>query len=136
MNVTKRDLIDLEYQLRVCINGVKGSIIKELAPTEDVALCVPTSDLRIVCAAIRNVEGGIIIGIRHYDTIMNATLSELPIDLRDLWSEQVEQGFVDQRGNFLTRKEAWKIASNAGQIIHRVGGDDRDGGTLYSENLY
>lgn len=27
-------------------------------------------------------------------------------------------------------------SSDAGQIIHRCGGYDTDGGTLYSENLY
>lgn len=51
-------------------------------------------------------------------------------------SEPTAQGFVDQRGVFLTRTEAWSIALAAGQIIRRVGGNDTDGGTLYSENLY
>lgn len=46
------------------------------------------------------------------------------------------QGFIDTWGNFHTRTEAWKIAESHGQIIKRVGGDDTDGGTLYSENLY
>ena len=47
-----------------------------------------------------------------------------------------ESGFVDNRGNFLTRTEAWKVAEAAGQILYRVGGDETNGGTLYSENLY
>jgi hypothetical protein len=52
--------------------------------------------------------------------------------------EQVdlEEGFIDQFGDFHARTEAWKIAEAAGQILHRCGGDDTDGGTLYSENLY
>lgn len=47
-----------------------------------------------------------------------------------------EQGFIDQWGIFLNRQEAWKVAKAAGQILYRCGGDDSDGGTLYSENLY
>lgn len=46
------------------------------------------------------------------------------------------QGFIDQRGTFMTREEAWKVAVESGQIKRRVGGDERNGGTLYSENLY
>jgi hypothetical protein len=33
----------------------------------------------------------------------------------------------------MTREEAFEVASAAGQIIRRVGGDD---GKLFSENLY
>ena len=51
----------------------------------------------------------------------------------DLKWTRAEQGFVDQFGVFLTREEAWDVASKAGQIVRRVGGD---GGCLYSENLY
>lgn len=47
-----------------------------------------------------------------------------------------EQGFIDQHGAFMSRREAWEVAEAAGQIIRRVGGDEADGGTLYSENLY
>jgi hypothetical protein len=47
-----------------------------------------------------------------------------------------EQGFIDNKGNFLSRKEAYIVAKNAGQVIRRCGGDDTDGGILHSENLY
>lgn len=83
---------------------------------------------RIVCAAMRDDAGFILTGARHFDGIMHAALRKLP-DYDGDW----EQGFINQRGEFLNRKDAWLIASNAGQIIRRVGGDD---GTLYSENLY
>jgi hypothetical protein len=43
------------------------------------------------------------------------------------------QGFIDNRGNFLTREEALVIAREAGQIRRRCGGDEH---ALYSENLY
>jgi hypothetical protein len=44
-----------------------------------------------------------------------------------------DQGFVDQRGNYYTRAEAWVIAAKEGQIIRTIYGQE---GTLYSENLY
>jgi hypothetical protein len=50
--------------------------------------------------------------------------------------DPVDQGFLDQHGVFLSRTEAWKVAEAAGQILRRVGGDDANGGTLFSENLY
>lgn len=78
----------------------------------------------IVCAALRRGET-IICGPRHWDSICRGTS-------KDGW----EQGFVDQRGVFLTREEAWYVALAAGQIIRRVGGDTIKGGRLFSENLY
>ena len=78
---------------------------------------------RIVCAANRNPDGTIILGVRHYDKVMR---QQKPHMLS-------EQGFIDNRGNFLTREEAWVVAMRENQVIRRVGGDE---GTLYSENLY
>jgi hypothetical protein len=83
---------------------------------------------RIVCAANRKrFTGHVVLGIRHWDDFMRGIHSE---------GDPVDQGFIDNRGNFLSRTEAWKVANAAGQIIRRVGGDDVNGGTLYSENLY
>ena len=84
--------------------------------------------MRVVCAAIRNDHYDIICAPRHWDCLMRAQVARSV----GAWSK-AEQGFVDQHGNFLTREEAWKIASEAGQIVRRVGGDE---GCLYSENLY
>ena len=86
-------------------------------------------DRRIVCAAIRNKTGGIICAPRHFDPVMHAQIVAGEIHA---WYG-VEQGFVDQNGEFLTRAEAFTVAKAAGQIIHRCGGDD---GCLFSENLY
>lgn len=88
---------------------------------------------RIVCAANR-VGTVVIIGVRHFDAIMNHAFSESKLP-KLAWYE-AEQGFIDQFGEFCDRKMAWTIASNARQIINEVGGDSADGGTLYSENLY
>lgn len=82
----------------------------------------------IVCAANRKrFTGEIVLGIRHWDAFMRKLETE---------GDPVDQGFIDQQGLFLNRNEAWKVAEAAGQIRRRVGGDDSDGGTLYSENLY
>jgi hypothetical protein len=83
---------------------------------------------RIVCAANRKrFTGEIVLGIRHWDAFMHKLDTE---------GDPVDQGFIDNRGAFLSRIEAWAVAETAGQIIRRVGGDTAFGGTLYSENLY
>jgi len=82
---------------------------------------------RVVCAANRNRETGrLICGARHWDKIMRASL--LPTENHAGW----DQGFIDQFGDFLTRREAWEIAKDRGQILRDVSTP----GTLYSENLY
>ena len=81
---------------------------------------------RVVCAALKNSDGRIILGVRHFDQLMLRALEESPGD----WSFAV-QGFVDQKGNFLSREEALIVAVLQDQIIHKVG-EER----LYSENLY
>ncbi len=90
-----------------------------------------TGQRRIVCAANRDRDGLVIVGVRHWDAFMHAQADSQP------WvAGHHEQGFIDQFGVFMSRTEAWRVASAAGQIIRRVGGDNADGGTLYSENLY
>lgn len=92
----------------------------------------PAVDRRIVCAAIRHSGTGLVVcGARHFDDVMRGQLMALDgLGMTDEWDEQ---GFIDQRGNFLTREEAFAVASAAGQIMRRCGGDD---GRLFSENLY
>lgn len=92
---------------------------------------------RIVCAAVKGRDGLIVTGPRHMDITMRQVIRNLT-DCKSIqqWTEGSIQGFVDQFGVFYTRTEAWKIAQAAGQILNRCGGDTRDGGTLYSENLY
>ena len=87
----------------------------------------------IVCAAMRDTETGkVICSVRHWDELSRQRFNsqEEAMDFDD------EQGFVDNKYQFLTRTEAWKVAEAAGQIKRRCGGDTTDGGTLYSENLY
>jgi hypothetical protein len=78
---------------------------------------------------MRNKDGVILCSPRHWDGTAHALVSRL----EECSFRGAEQGFVDQRGEFLTREEAHHVALKAGQIIRRCGGDD---GCLYSENLY
>lgn len=90
---------------------------------------------RVVCAAMQNSAGDIVTGARHYDGIMQQHIERLrETHGHDVWSKSdIEQGFIDQNGWFLTREEAHKVATDAGQIIRRCGGDEK---RLFSENLY
>jgi hypothetical protein len=90
---------------------------------------------RIVCAAIQFGPKLIVCGVRHFDLLMYGCLAAMKPDAAPPLEKPIH-GFVDNRGIFLNRQEAWKVAEAAGQIIRRVGGDHVEGGTLYSENLY
>lgn len=86
----------------------------------------------IACAALRYADGTILCAPRHGGEMVYSVAKRLGLDSID-----PEQGFCTNTFNeFVTRTEAWKIAEAAGQIRYRCGGDDADGGTLYSENLY
>lgn len=85
----------------------------------------------VVCAANRHRQTGrIVCGARHFDSIMRSQMMEsggFPF-----WRD-CDQGFIDQKGAFMTREQAYDIAKANGQIRWRCGGDN---GILYSENLY
>lgn len=85
---------------------------------------------RIVSAAMLMDDGLIVPGVRHYSPDMRAVLHRIYGDGYHL--REVEQGFIDTTGTFLTREEAWQRAEQTGQILHRVSTP----GTLFSENLY
>lgn len=102
---------------------------------------------RIVCAANYFPGAGIILGPRHWDETMHSAYEKMEREheLRRVMNPELEdfppghkfaEGFIDKRGKWLTREEAWVIAEAAGQIIRRVGGDTLNGGRLFSENLY
>ncbi|GAF68198.1 unnamed protein product [marine sediment metagenome] len=93
---------------------------------------------RVVCAACLSKCGNhIVLGPRHWDSLMRtaAALMSEPDGTSIKWTGGA-QGFVDQHRNYISRKEAWKVAKSAGQIVRRCGGDDMYGGYLFSENLY
>jgi len=88
---------------------------------------------RIVCAAALYPDGLILCSARHHDHRMHSVAKSLD---KPWHADRAIQGFINQNGEFRTRTEAWKIADAAKQIICRCGGDQINGGTLYSENLY
>jgi len=84
----------------------------------------------VVCAA--NKYGDLIIpSARHHDQVMNTIIKKIGT----LKSIDCEQGFINQFGGFLTRKEAMNIAKEAGQNVNikRCGGNES---VLFSEGLY
>jgi hypothetical protein len=91
----------------------------------------------VVCAALRNKKTGqIIAGARHYDSVMRSIFVKYDVDdkpIRDKDWIGAEQGFIDQYGVFMDRKEAWKVAKESDQIKW---GKEYSKETLYSENLY
>ena len=101
---------------------------------------------RIVCSACQvfvdekdgtNEDGSLIIhevyGLRHYDSFMNKQLNELePFYKYPLLD--YEQGFLTNKGRFVNRKEAMKIAKEQNQIIRLSGSPNSD--ILFSEDLY
>lgn len=99
---------------------------------------------RIVCAANRFTfaDGAqlVVTGVRHWDPLMHAQVKALD---QNTWAGMVkeEQGFVDNKMTFLSREEAWAVASTSDQILVLVGNQhllhrDDPSNKLYSENLY
>lgn len=97
---------------------------------------------RIVAAAIRAADGSVIVGIRHYSKDMHEQIKHRGDGKKFSQRHGIDQGFVDQKGVYLTREEAWVVARKAGQIIRNHEGglpteeDLPENDKLFSENLY
>lgn len=95
---------------------------------------------RVVCAANRMPDGTMFIGARHWDMHMHrqADMYKKLHNIQEKTLAKVEQGFIDQFGNFLTREEAWKVARKNKQIVRLCSSEtlDDEEGYLFSENLY
>lgn len=88
---------------------------------------------RVVCAAIRAADGTLLLGVRHYSADMHAQLNFRVDREKFLHRQGADQGFVDQHGVYMTRRQAWNVAEAACQV-RRAGHDGE--GVLYSEDLY
>jgi hypothetical protein len=84
----------------------------------------------IVCAAVK-IDDMIFCGVRHWDKLMKETI-ENAYDLSKVDKSRMTQGFIDNRYNFLTREEAWKVAQKTGQIPNFMKGNY----FLFSKHLY
>lgn len=82
----------------------------------------------VVCAAVK-VGDLILCGARHCDSVMRKQA-----EAADTSMKNGEQGFIDQFGDFIGRKEAMEIVKKNGQPfdIERNRGDT----ILFSEGLY
>ena len=89
--------------------------------------------LRIVCSAIRAEDGSLLIGIRHYSGDMYSQIYARKDGDKFCHRSGDDQGFVDQRGKYYTRMQAWNVAKAAGQIITH---NSTIEGKLHSEDLY
>ncbi len=95
------------------------------------------SQRRVVCAAIRAADGDVLLGIRHYSADMHRQIDARRDGEKFKHRHDSDQGFVDQRGVYMTREEAWTVAQAAGQVFDPLAcGHGLDGTKLYSEGLY
>lgn len=92
---------------------------------------------RVVCAAIRASDGSVLLGVRHYSPDMHRQIEARHDGAKFMYRHDPNQGFVDQRGIYMTREEAFEVAFIAGQVIDFAAcGRGPDGRKLYSEGLY
>lgn len=96
----------------------------------------------VVCAANRvhntNLPNGSIIipGPRHHSSIMNALYDALEARNRITRTDRDEQGFIDQWGQFMDRKEALKVVMSSGQPFDvERNGCGNPPNELYSEGI-
>ncbi len=85
----------------------------------------------MVCAACRFADGTVVLGPRHFDDTMHAVIGKLGLGNR-YYCGGAEQGFVDQWGRFMSRQEAFSVASEMKQLLAEPSVE----GTLFSEDLY
>lgn len=93
---------------------------------------------RVVCAACRHPRAGVVLGVRHFDFHMHRAINLLNDGLMAIGQEPLdpedwEEGFVDSKGEFLTREQAYMAAVALNQLIRQPWGSR---GELFSENLY
>jgi hypothetical protein len=93
--------------------------------------CAQRPKRSVVCAA--NKYGSFIFtGVRHFCPVMCFNMAHY--DIQGLRNEYGEvQGFIDQYGVFMDRREAAQVAAEAGQL-DRYGHVKPD--VLFSEDLY
>ena len=97
----------------------------------------PADQRRVVCAAVRDARGCLVLSIRHYDRFMDSQIWRRTDGYRFKRRLDEDQGFVDQHGTFMSREEAYQVALAAGQILYPERcGHGLDGPKLYSEGLY
>lgn len=70
---------------------------------------------RIVVAPAVRWKGVIYVGVRHFDDIMRGQMDAAGIEDKDI-TVPMEEGFIDNYRQFLTREQAAAIAIRTGQL--------------------
>ena len=104
-------------------------------------MSVDRTERRVVCAAIRAADGELLLGIRHYSPDMHRQIEQRLDGAKFKHRNDEDQGFADQWGKWMSRRDAYKHAYRNGQILHpdACGKSLDEFGTvetLYSEGLY
>lgn len=86
------------------------------------------ADIRRVVASACRADGITIVGVRHFDQVMHGVIEALGMHSP---AREWEQGFVDNRGEFLDRHEGFIVATAANQIVQKHGRPHE----LYSEDF-
>lgn len=90
-------------------------------------------DRRIVGVALRSPSGEMWVGApgrRHHHVISQMRFAQKTAEE----VAECEQGFVDDKGTFLTRRQALRVADESGQLNRKPGG--YNGPELFSEDLW
>lgn len=90
----------------------------------------------VVCAAVIGFIGLDkleVIGLRHYDPFMRLQIKMLEENTKYKFNE-AEQGFITNKGRFVSRQEALKIAQANNQMRRYSSGKNPN--MLFSEDLY
>lgn len=93
----------------------------------------------VVCAACRATLDGKTItlaGPRHFDSTMRSQMEAMDASMLESIGDRWEDGFINQFGEFLNRREAMLAALEAGQKLDIEYGCRGDTEILYSEALY
>ena len=91
---------------------------------------------KIVCAACLTENGFMAVGVRHWDSVMQEQMRVAFGDDHKFWPKPTgdnDEGFIDVKGNYLTREEAAKVAVDNGQLTID---DIRGWPQLHSDDLY
>jgi hypothetical protein len=131
----------LRNKLRNALNDLRGhpyhladEVLKVVKPylREPKRELVDRTQRRVVCAAIKK-NNVLITGPRHFDAVMHTTINQMIDGMADHLGD-AKQGFVDQKGIFMDREEAFLVATAAGQIRQKTGNPNSK--ELFSEDLY
>lgn len=96
---------------------------------------IETHKRYVAAVANRAEDGTLFLGVRHCCPLMTGSIDNWKKinRIEDKHNPKMEQGFVDQHGNFMNRREAMSVAVASCQIKKSIGYTSNE---LFSEHLY